>query len=157
MNEMTNLKMKAILLINEIFVPLGLKPIEDLPQACPKDGRECVLAIILKENFDWEDVFVSDSVAQFKTIRKLTELEDSPWISKQTALSNRITNHTIDIPKELSQFIIEFDLGNMPELIDLESMDTNWQNNDTDGKIIMLHKIKNAGIDVGNRLEERIN
>ena len=141
MNEITSLKMKAISLINEIFVPLGLKPIEDLPKACPKDGRECVLAVILQSNPDWQDIFVSGSSAQFRNI-------------KQSFTDEEYSN--IAIPSELNRFIHQFDSGNMPELIDLESMDKYWSDGDPDGQIMMWHKMKDAGIDIGNRLEQEV-
>ena len=133
MNEITSLKMKAISLINEIFVPLGLKPIEDLPKACPGNGKHCVLAVILQDNPSWGDIFVS---------------------STSTTLNrHKINAKEIVFPTELVDFIREFDYGNIPDLISLESMDEYVCEADYDTYIRTLETMERNGIDIGTRLD----
>jgi len=134
MHEITELKMRAISLINEIFVPLGLKPIEDLPQACPGNGKHCVLALILQTNPAWNNVWVSEA----STVLNWDDSMDATVIS---------------FPKELVEFIKEFDCGNIPDLISLKSMDEHTFEGDYDTYISILGTIESKGIDIGDRLD----
>ena len=47
----TSLIMKTISWLNNTFVPMGMKPIEDLPEAIPANGNTCVIARVLKNGF----------------------------------------------------------------------------------------------------------
>ena len=47
----TDLIMKTIKWINDTFVPMGMKPIEDLPEDIPANGNTCVIARVLKNGF----------------------------------------------------------------------------------------------------------
>ena len=49
--------------INETFVPMGLKPIEDFPKAVPGEGYSCVIAKVLRTNPNWSRASVFSSVS----------------------------------------------------------------------------------------------
>ena len=119
----TNLIMNTIKFINDTFCPLGMKPIEDLPEATPCDGNSCVIAKVITDNFpDFNNVQVGITGIELNPGAKdglinenLGEFLDYP---EDDSLWCR--GEHIDVPKEVGEFIYGFDHGHFPQLVDEE-------------------------------------
>lgn len=114
--------MNTIKWINDTFVPRGLSPIEDLPQALPGAGGSCVIARVLQTNPKWENANVSTS-----SINLRLEIEELDKTGNYESLNNVLINDLmeesfIDLPEDIRQFIADFDKGDYPEFINIEEV-----------------------------------
>tara|TARA_R110000824_G_scaffold116312_7_gene267690 strand:- start:987 stop:1484 length:498 start_codon:yes stop_codon:yes gene_type:complete len=118
--------MNTIKWVNDTFVPWGLKPIEDLPEAVPGQGDSCVIAKVLRDGFPaLESVHVSTKSITFTVpYWKGTTYLPQSSIPKMDILwigdSQFPVDDELDMPEEVQMFINEFDHGLFPELIDTE-------------------------------------
>ena len=75
--------MNAIKWVNDTFVPFGLKPIEDLPEAVPSQGNSCVIAKILKDGFpELKDVHVGSQRIDFNIIEDDVDAIENVWLKE---------------------------------------------------------------------------
>ena len=122
----TDLIMKTIKWINDTFVPMGMKPIEDLPEAIPANGNTCVIARVLKNGFrEFGDVQVGrHGIELFPTINisSPSELGNSVIASHLEWSNDMQAFEEISLPPYVSNFITEFDNGKIPELIDEDTV-----------------------------------
>ena len=119
--------MNTIKWVNDTFVPWGMKPIEDLPEAIPGQGNSCVIAKVLKDNFpDFENVQVGSASIDFNIYLPNEDVDSSQWIQndaiKAYILSEEGFLNYMPMPPELTEFIREFDGGRIPELIDEDGL-----------------------------------
>lgn len=114
--------MDTIKWVNDTFVPLGLKPIEDLPKGIPGKGESCVIAQILHEVPDFANAFVGTNRIELNT-----PLLEQGWVD--TEIMNKFTfenefgiakEDEIDLPMYIKEFIESYDKGDYPELLNLE-------------------------------------
>ena len=114
--------MNTIKWINDTFVPKGLKPIEDLPQALPGSGGSCVIARVLQVNPKWENANVSTSSVNLR-LEYNYEDKTGNYEDINGEIRNRLIEESfIDIPEDIRLFIADFDRGDYPELIDIEDV-----------------------------------
>ena len=112
--------MNTIKWINDIFVPRGLSPIEDLPQAVPGAGGSCVIARVLQTNPKWINTNVSTSSVNLRLEYEYEERTGN-YEDINAEMRNRLMEESyIDIPEEVRMFIADFDRGDYPEFIDIE-------------------------------------
>lgn len=114
--------MNTIRWINETFVPKGLKPIEDLPQALPGFGGSCVIARVLQVNPKFKNAHVGASSINLgldSVYRETIGTHHVDDINKEI-LRQLMDESYIDLPTDVKQFIIDFDEGGYPELINME-------------------------------------
>ena len=104
------LVMNAIKWINDTFVPRGLTPIEDFPQAIPGEGEACVIARIIRTNPIWPDASVSSSHVHLNI--------SGDALGNFDETGNPIDENTIDMPEEVREFVRAFDNGEYPELVE---------------------------------------
>ena len=134
----TSIIQKTISWINDTFVPRGLEPIEDLPEAIPGKSKYCVIAQVLKSN--WAYVSVGGDVVDLRmnyeygnkvgwdNIRGHVVGDDN---TDHYRMHNRLRDESlIDIPLDVSKFISDFDSGIYPELIDMDGVELHWQGNE---------------------------
>ena len=108
--------MNAIKWVNDTFVPFGLKPIEDLPEAVPSQGNSCVIAKILKDGFpELKDVHVGSQRIDFNIIEDDVDAIENVWLKEMLQ-----EDSILYMPQAIQEFIQEFDYGHIPELIDEE-------------------------------------
>jgi len=108
--------MGAIKWVNDTFVPWGLKPIEDFPDAVPGQGNICVLAKVLKDGFpELENVQVGSTSIDFNAFED--EVED---VRLKEMLRVNEYHNGLNLPQDIREFIRNFDYGEIPELIDDE-------------------------------------
>ena len=140
--------MKAISAINALFVPLGMKPIEDLPKALPGCGHSCVIAAVLKEKPEWDGTFVGRAKVNLMSKRRRFPSDETPYESDEFQhLSD------IELPLELQEFIDAFDDGEYPDLVDLEQFDNSYAGGNP---VMVLTNLQRAGIDIGTRLDDAL-
>ena len=115
--------MNTIKWINDTFVPRGLKPIEDLPQAMPGDGYSCVIAMVLHSNPKWEHANVSTSSINLALQYEYSQdTYDNDKLYNEEVMAQLVQESYIDIPEEVRQFIADFDRGDYPELLNIEGV-----------------------------------
>ena len=134
----TSIIQKTISWINDTFVPRGLEPIEDLPEAIPGKAKFCVIAQVLKSK--WKHVSVNGDAVDLNMGNDYGNKVG--WDNIQGYIvGNNNTDHDlmfnrlreeslIDIPIEISKFISDFDRGVYPELIDMDGVERHWQGDD---------------------------
>ena len=138
MGENIELVKKTISWINDTFVPLGLRPVESLDdyRACPQQGERCVIALVLQSNPQWDNnVTVGVSRIQIGYKNSWDELLE------------------FDVPTDVGNFIRDFDNGEYPSLVDLESFDEHFDTAPHYRRTI-LEKMQAAGIDVKARIDD---
>ena len=115
--------MNTIKWINDTFVPWGLKPIEDLPEAVPGQGNSCVIAKVLKDGFpDFLNVQVGSTSIQFNVFNEDKDIHE--WIKDAKLAASYYASVKFEkgmkLPQEISDFIRDFDNGLIKGLIDTE-------------------------------------
>ena len=132
----TSIIQKTISWINDTFVPRGLAPIEDLPEAVPGKAKFCVIAQVLKSN--WQYVSVNGDVVD---LNMGSDYGNKVGWDKIGSYDNNTSDYDrmfrrlreeslIDIPNEISEFIKDFDKGSYPNLIDMEATEKHWDGDD---------------------------
>jgi len=126
--------MNVIQWINETFVPMGLKPIEDLPKAVPGEGNFCVIAKVLRTNPNWPKAFVSSSHINL-------ELDYGCGNVSPEAVKELIQAAYISLPPEIVIFLNQFDKGEYPELMDIQAIHENLSDDTYKNEIIHSYDV----------------
>ena len=117
-----SLTMKVIKWVNDTFVPFGLTPIEDLPRAIPGDGNSCVIANVIKEIPDFQNVEVGVTCIDLFP-PEVDNFLDESLIEKLEYNEFGDTDNDIIYPEpDIADFILAFDKGLYPDLIDVDTI-----------------------------------
>ena len=119
----TNMIMSTIKFLNDTFCPLGMKPVEDLPEAVPCQGNSCVVAKVIADNFiDFSNVQVGLGGIELNP-GPMDDLENKDlanFIEYDSSGEWPTDNDFINIPEEVKEFIYGYDHGQFPELVSVE-------------------------------------
>ena len=116
------LKMTVIKWVNDTFVPLGMTPIEDLPLAIPGDGNSCVIAQAIKDIPDMQDVQVGTTCIDFNLPEQDNFWDESLMQKMEYDEYGRSDNDIVFPTPEVADFIMGFDNGLFPELVDVATI-----------------------------------
>jgi len=122
--------MNTIKWINDIFVPKGLTPIEDLPQAIPGAGGSCVIARVLQTNPKWENANVSTSSINLRLEQAELDRTGNYEDLNNTLINDLREESYVDLPEDIRQFIADFDRGDYPEFIDIGEVRDTMEHSD---------------------------
>ena len=89
--------------VNDTFVPLGMKAVEDLPKAIPGCGESCVIAKAIADGF-------GDKIEGVHVGLSSVTLDFKDWES----------HHEVENPQDVGTFILAFDDLKFPDLIDVD-------------------------------------
>jgi len=112
--------MNTIKWVNDTFVPWGMKPIEDLPEAIPGQGNSCVIARVLKDSFpELNSVQVGARTIDLNIFEDEVDTIKNPEL-QEFIRQVGVEHDQLEIPYEVTEFIQAFDRGDITELIDEE-------------------------------------
>jgi hypothetical protein len=108
---MTDLE-EVLVLVNKARAALGQPPLETLPRGKKRDSSDCVIARSVGVNVGNRIAWIA--AGRRRERRLVAGLLAEAWHSPQDVIGRR----RVLLPGALRQFVVDFDAGAFPELVD---------------------------------------